>query len=308
MEEVEIKIKDLKEPTVKSLVESVITTRKAGEKPSADDVKVFFKSKKLDPSETLEQHGITDESTLFAYIKGAMGKKPIPQQTETIQQNQSQTDFSKNYSFSPGQMPNMGGNPYGNMMGQQSPNMFGNPGMGNLNPSMVQNLLSDPSMVDYTINMIMPNASEEQKKMLKTQFEAVKNNPEMLNMVMNQMQNPAMMQQMSGNPMMGGNPMMNGNPMGTPMMNNYYNPYMQQANMTPPKNGPCFHGFYPLTMENGVPKQQNARIVFKSQIDQISSMGFEENENEIVEILMKYGGNVEKAIEDLLKRKENSQK
>ncbi|KAI5179869.1 hypothetical protein PAEPH01_2710, partial [Pancytospora epiphaga] len=131
-------------------------------------------------------------------------------------------------------------------------------------------------------------------------------------MMPGQMGSPMMNGQM-GSPMMngqmGGSPMMNSQ-MNTPMMNPYpmgyyMNPYMMgqqgyQNMQTPPPNGPCFHGFYPLKDVNGQKVPQNASDVYSEKLKSLNDMGFPDKEANI-NALIQAKGDLSEAIEILTK-------
>lgn len=274
LEDIEIKMDDLKEKTVNGLIDAIIETRK-DEKPPRESIRIFYKSIKLTPGKTLEEEGITDESHLFTYIRKEFVKKP---EQSTVKPNDFNSANVNNMNNNMAHNINMGGM---NAPGV-SPNMMNN--FSGITPEMVNSVLNDPNMIETTINIMMPNASDAQKQMIRNQFELIKSNPELLNMASNY-------QNMMGNPYGNFyNPMMG---MSNPMMNNMASNVtnLNGASNQPPKNGPCSHGFYPLDFIQDIDKK----------LDTLISMGFTDKERNRI-LLLKYGGSLEATIEELTKK------
>lgn len=269
--------------------------------PENDNIRFVAKGKFLDNNKTFVDEGINSDLTIRAFKSASAGNTAhsTPNQPNTHQNtNQNQN--------MPGSNPNMNqnmNNPYGSFgFPNNNPMMnMGNPmgGMNNpmsgmmqqqamdqlsnMSPSQIslqmETLMNDPQMLDMSVRMMMPNASENEIETFKKQFvenlRRVKENPAMMNMMQQQMKD---MMGNGGNPM-GGMPM-GGNPMGgmpmtgsmgmsspygqnMPPMNSPYNqpnpmnqqntmnPQVQQINLPPqfsnlPANllTPCSHGYY----------------------------------------------------------------
>ncbi|ORD94713.1 hypothetical protein ECANGB1_154 [Enterospora canceri] len=267
METIEIKMAELEEKTVRSLIKAIVASRPEGERPAPEDVKVFNKSTRLNPEKTLAEERVEDDTKLFTYIKREIKKKAETKAAQPQQPAQPQ------------------GNPFGN---------FGQPASPGMN-EMMKSMLDNPEMIENSINMIMPNASEDQKEMLRKQFEMVKNNPAMMEMAMNQMNNPMMgqMGQMGQmDPMM--NQMNQMYPMNNPMNNQMNNPMNNQMNTNaPPANGPCSHGFYPLHVVK-------AADDLDAKLDMLEAMGFTDKAKNRA-LLEKHAYSVETVVDELTK-------
>ena len=279
MKEVDIKISDLSEPTVKALVDAIVKeTKDSSVEP--ENVKVFLKSTKLDISKKLEEEGVTDDSVLFTYIKKNV-KKSEHTETKTTQTQRPPNAPNPNSFGNPGAMGGM-------------PNM-GMGGMGGVSPDLLKSLLNDPQMVEQSINMAMPNATEEQKQMMRQQFKMLHDNPEMMNMAMQQFNQGGMgMPGMSNMGGMGMSPGMYPNMYNQGMMPNMggMSPGMQQ---TPPPNGPCSHGFYPLHVVEAANEDTEGKL------ETLFNMGFTDRSKNKM-LLLKHGGDLEATIDELTKK------
>jgi acyl carrier protein len=155
---------------------------------------------------------------------------------------------------------------------------------------MMEQMLSDPALLENAINMVMPNASQEEKVAFRRSAEMIKNNPTM----MSQMVNNPMLKQFN-NPAMGGeppmnNPMMNSPMMGSPMMS----PHMQNPMMNPYMSNPYMSNPY---MSNPSEPQDDAEI-YANEIETLLGMGYSD-EPRILRALVKSKGNIDLAIEVL---------
>merc|ERR1711953_925235 len=164
-----------------------------------------------------------------------------------------------------GGMPNMGS------MGGM-PNMGGMGNDLNVTPSLLNNqldvLLQNEGMLDSTIQRMMPHASEEEKAAFKVQFtdncKQMRDNPQMMNFMTEQMQNmmnnPAAMNNMMNNMGVGGMPNMMNNQMNPNMMNNNQpnmSPMMNQNNPMMNQNNPMMNGMSPMMNNQMNPGMMN---------------------------------------------------
>lgn len=286
MKDIEIKIADLKEPTVKALVNVIV--EKAGDSTvKPENVKVFMKTTKLNHDKTLEEEGVSDDATLFTFIKKEPKKSEAP---SSAANNANQGTANQAYT-APNTNPYtaQNSNPYGAAGSPYGANPYASMGGMPFSSDMAASILNDPQMVENMINMMFPNAPEEQKEMMRSQFRAMSQNPEMMNMAM----------QMAG---MGGMPGTSPNNFGGMNPNNFAAPpaYGSPVNsastaQTPPPNGPCSHGFYPMHVVKA--NQEETENKLKT----LEGMGFMDKEKNKA-ALEKAGGSIEGAIEELTKK------
>lgn len=190
----------------------------------------------------------------------------------------------------PGMSPMMGNGMYPNYMGGGGmPNMMFDPAMAD--PKLFEQLFKDPDFVNKVCDMVSANASPGQRELFKSAIENLKNNPEALKQ---------MMQNMRG---MNMNPMMGGGMYPPPQM--YGNPYMMSPNaqggMQP--DGACCHGYYPPVHEDGKMQPQKAEKVYSDKLVTLSEMGFTDKD-ENIRALIEARGDINGAIEILTRQRQ----
>lgn len=282
-----IKIDDLSEQTIGGLKEMIKQVIEPCSSKSDDKILLFHNKVKLsgDSSTPLDSFEITDKSIIF--VVSVPGQQAKPEEKKGEQQTKS----TPHHQQTPQSFPQMK-MPMGE--GMQDPNSF--------QAKYLEQMLENPDAMMQAMEQAMPNMSEDQKAFFRQQIEIIKNNPELLNQVLN---NPMMMNAMRNPYGGGGMPPMMGSPMmyNNPYAMGGYNPWMMSPNMHPMMDqpraeGPCSHGFYPPKYVNGVPEPQNAKDVWKNQLDSLNEMGFT-NEEENIQALKKSKGDIYKAIDYL---------
>lgn len=315
----QIKIGDLCEPTVGGLKEAV--KKDIIQCPSLSNSKIllFHKRAKLSaPDDTPLSDSsveINNDSMIFILLPAESNK----QAAASANQSQGQAAPSQNrtpsgtsgsmpYCGTPmsggmppyGASPNMMGGMPNNMMGGMPMQNMGGMDLGNIDNKMIEQAMSNPEMLNAALDMVVANASPEQKNMTKSMVENLKNNPEALKQMMEKL--------MHFGPGMGMGAGMGGGGFNPNMM--MMNPYMMQQqqgsfgpqaqNQPTPPNGPCSHGFYPLVEENGKMEPQKAEKVYADKIGSLVEMGFTDREANI-KALIETRGNVSEAIDILTK-------
>jgi hypothetical protein len=211
-------------------------------------------------------------------------KAMMKQQIEMMKNNPELLDQMLNNPMMDQMMGNMMNNPMGNMMNNPTGNMMNmTEDQKMMLKQQIQVIRNNPELLDQVLNSpMMANLPDDQKMMIKQQIEMVKNNPELLD----QMLNSPMMDQV--------------------MRNNAFSPQMNlggQSNLNAmqqqtPAHGPCCHGFYPPKYVEGELVPQDARDVWAKQLKDLNEMGFND-EAENVKALRKSKGDVSSAVDFL---------
>ncbi|KAI5149072.1 hypothetical protein ENBRE01_0682 [Enteropsectra breve] len=229
-----VNIDDLKEKTVKGLKE-YIAKECLKDTPMGENDKMMMicKTKKINEFDDLalddSKVNVTNDDDIYVII---VGKRRADSGADAQRESATPKKKSK-----PDSMPSNK---------EDSFNAKVNAYMNNPDSEKIfKKFVEDPVMTETIIDSCMPNASEEQKNMVRQSIEELKNNPARLKEAMElsnkfmennpymNMGNPMMQNQMMGNPMMG-NPMMQNPMMQNPMMQN---PMMQNPMMQSPIMG-----------------------------------------------------------------------
>ncbi|KAF7683262.1 Deubiquitination-protection protein dph1 [Astathelohania contejeani] len=189
---------------------------------------------------------------------------------------------------------------------------FGQPTapMGGVSPSLInqaaaqqlESIINNPDSIDFYFQSILAGIPEDQragwKAMLVQQMKELKNNPELMQQMLQQvssMSPEAMRSVMGGAPGMGMPGPMAGQPTPYGYMPYGNSPQMQPMGFTPSPTIPCCHGFYPLNtpqpMQFTPPPPINYEEIYSEQLKQLEEMGYV-NKKLNIEALKRANGDV----------------
>lgn len=282
-------IKNVKEKLIKAYPELNAT-------PEA--IKVVRSGKVIEDTQTLQDLNVVEGDSLFALVTTAM-KKEAPKDI-TVPTSQPSASHQPAYPPPPSfNMPSSGG--------------MNNDAMRGAMEQQLNQILENPNMLDLYFGGMMQGKTEEEKeqwrKTIISQLHAMKENPDLMNTVMNQMgsMDPRTLNNMMGNgggfgPGAGMAP-----PPAQPM--GYYPPpqYGYQQAYAPPMpqpspTVPCSHGFFPYGYVVSTPSPAsmvNYEEKYAEQLRVMNDMGFT-NKDMNIKALVKANGDVNVAIDIII--------
>lgn len=300
-----VQLDTLEDKTVKGLKKAIKSMFPPCANVQDDKLLLFYNKAKINaPPETPlddSRVGLSEDSVVYVVAMSSSQPSADTKPKSTQEQAPKQQ---------PNQNPGFGGpSPFG---------MGSNAGMGG-SPNPFAHFENNPESMEKMMESMIANMPPEYRESLRHGAELLKNNPEMMKQMMgmaqnggfNPMANPQMANWLNMMQPQGGGQMP---PMASPMMNNQmmpnygmspqnmaYNPAMfyQQE---PPKDGPCFHGFYPPKYVNGAPTGQDASAVYASQISTMMDMGYSDKES-VIKALVEAKGDISMAIDILHSKK-----